>query len=60
MILIPKRQMQRSFEGKRNSHEGVCMVLQETAQIVNSRLLHCGQWAEADPICPTDLLLVRC
>ncbi len=38
MISIPKRQMQRSFEGKRNSLEGVCMLLQETGQIVNSRL----------------------
>ncbi len=50
--------MQRSFEGKRNSLEGVCMLLQETAQIVTSRLLYCGQWEEADPICQTDLLLV--
>jgi hypothetical protein len=49
--------MQRSLEGKRYSHAEMCIHLQETAQIVNRRLLYLGQWAEGDPICLADLLL---
>jgi hypothetical protein len=39
IIGILKKQMQRSFEDKRYSHKKVCTLLQETAQIVNSRSL---------------------
>jgi hypothetical protein len=41
-----KKQMQRSCEGKRYSHEGVCTLLQEAAQIINGRPILAGHWAE--------------
>jgi hypothetical protein len=43
MIGILKKQMQRGFEGKRYSHKEMCTLLQENAQIVNSRPLFIGQ-----------------
>jgi hypothetical protein len=57
MIGILKKQMQRSFEGKWYSHKEVCILLQENAQIVNSRPLFSGQWTEAESLRPAGLLL---
>ncbi len=59
MIGMLKKQMHRSFEGRRYSHEEVYTFLQETAHVVNSRMLHLSQWTKADPICLVDLLLGR-
>jgi hypothetical protein len=43
MIGILKKQMLRSFEGRRYFHEEVCTLLQETAHVVNSRMLYLSQ-----------------
>jgi hypothetical protein len=42
-----KKQMQRSFEGKRYSREEMCTLLQVTAQKMKGRPLYLSQWAEA-------------
>ncbi len=39
MIGILKRQLHRSFEGKKYTHEETCKFLQEAAQIMNSHPL---------------------
>jgi hypothetical protein len=43
MIGILEKQMQRSFEGRRCMYEEICTLLQETTQIVNTRLVSSGQ-----------------
>jgi hypothetical protein len=45
MIGILMMQLQRSLEGKKYMHEGTCTLLQEAAQVVNSRPSQkvCGQ-----------------
>jgi hypothetical protein len=35
------------------------MILQEAAQIINSRPLTGGPWAESNPLSPKDLILGR-
>jgi hypothetical protein len=57
MIGLIKRQTWRSFEGRKHSHEETAMILQEAAQIINSRPLACNPWAEGRPLCPGDLML---
>ncbi len=57
MIRIFKKQMWRSFEGKKYMHEETCTILQEAAQVVNNRLLVRGPWAEGNLLCPEDLMM---
>jgi hypothetical protein len=59
MIEILKKQIWRSFEGRKYTHKEMCTVLREAAQVVNSRPLMAGPWAKKDPLCPTDLMLGR-
>jgi hypothetical protein len=59
MIAMLKKQMQRSFKGKRYSHKEVCTLLQETTQKVNNRPLFIAQWSEAKSLCLVNLLLGR-
>jgi hypothetical protein len=59
MIGILKKQMWRSFEGKKYTHKETCTILQEAVQVVNSRPLATGSWAEGAPLCPKDLMMER-
>jgi hypothetical protein len=59
VIGILKKQIWRSFEGRKYTHEETCKVLQEAGKVVNSRPLTAGPWAEGDPLCPEDLMLGR-
>jgi hypothetical protein len=45
IIGILKRQLHRSFEGKKYTHKETCTVVQEEAQIVNSYPLVMSLWA---------------
>jgi hypothetical protein len=49
IIGILKKQVFPSFEGKSYRHEETCTILQEAAQIVNSRTLAVAPWAEKEP-----------
>jgi hypothetical protein len=42
MIGILKKQMWRSFEGKKYKHDETCTILKEAAQVVNS-----CRWSQA-------------
>jgi hypothetical protein len=57
MIGVLKKQIWRSFEGRKYMHEETCTILQEATQVVNSRPLTAGPWAEGDPLCPEDLMM---
>jgi hypothetical protein len=59
MIGILKKQMWRSFEGKKYTHKENCTILQEAVQVVNSRPLATGSWAEGTSLCPKDLMMER-
>jgi hypothetical protein len=61
MIIILKKQMQRSLEGKKYmyTHKRTCTLLKEAAQILNCRPIADGQWAEVDALCPADFLIER-
>ncbi len=59
MIGILKNRNWRSFEGRKYTHEKKCVVLQEAAQVVNSRPLTARPWAERDLLCPEDLMRDR-
>ncbi len=59
MIGLIKKQIWRSFEGRKYSHEETVTILQEAAQVINSRPLACNPWAEGKPLCPEDLMLGR-
>jgi hypothetical protein len=59
MIRILKKQVCRSFEGKKYTHEETCTILQEAAQIVNSSPLVVSSWAEKEPLYQEDLVLRR-
>jgi hypothetical protein len=59
MIGLIKKQIWRSFEGKKYSHEETVTILQEAARVINSRPLACNPWAEGRPLCPEDLMLGR-
>jgi hypothetical protein len=51
MTGILKKQLQRSLEGKKYTHEETSsMLLQEAAQIFNSRPTAGGMWAEGDAL----------
>jgi hypothetical protein len=52
MIGLIKRQTWQSLEGRRHSHEETITILQEAAQIINSRPLTRGPWPRADPFVP--------
>jgi hypothetical protein len=57
MIGELKKQIWRSFEGRKYMHEETCTIVQEAAQVVNSRKLTAGPWADGDPLCPEDLMI---
>jgi hypothetical protein len=57
MIGILKKQMLRSLETRRYSHEEICISLQETAQIVNCRTLAGGVGSDLNPLTLADLLM---
>ncbi len=57
MIGLIKKQIWRSFEGRKYSHEETVTILQEAAWVVNSRPLACNPWAEDRPLCLEDLML---
>jgi hypothetical protein len=57
MIGLIKKQTWRSFEGKKHTHEETVTILQEAVQIINSRPLTSGPWAESKPLYPEDLML---
>jgi hypothetical protein len=63
MIGLIKRQIWQSFEGKKYSkkysHEETVTILQEAAQVINSKPLGCNPWPEGEPLCPQDLMLRR-
>ncbi len=59
IIGVLKKQIWRSFEGRKYTHKETCTILQEAMQVVNSRPLTAGLWAERDPLCPEDLMLSR-
>jgi hypothetical protein len=59
MVGLIKKQIWRSFEGKKYSLKETTTILQEAAEVVNSRLLACNPWAEGRPLCPEDLMLGR-
>jgi hypothetical protein len=59
MIGLIKKQIWRSFKGKKYSHEETVTILQEAAQVINSRPLARNLWAEGRPLCPEDLMLGR-
>jgi hypothetical protein len=59
MIRILKKQVSQSFEGEKYTHGETGTILQEPAQIVNSRPQVAGPWAEKEPLCPEDLMLGR-
>jgi hypothetical protein len=59
MIGLIKRQICRSFEGKKYSHKETVTILQEAAQVINSRPLGRNPWPEGEPLCPQDLMLGR-
>jgi hypothetical protein len=59
MIGVLKKQIWRTLEGRKYTHEETCTILQEAAQVVKSRPLTAGPWAEEDPLCPEDLMLGR-
>jgi hypothetical protein len=57
MIGVLKKQIWRSFAGRKYTHEETSMILLEAAQVVNSRPLTTGSWAEGDPLSPEDLMV---
>jgi hypothetical protein len=59
MIRILKKQIERSFEDNRHSHEGVEPLLQEASQIMNSRPLSIRQRAEPESLSQADFLMGR-
>ncbi len=59
MIGLLKKQIWWSFEEKKHTHKETATILQEGAQIINSRPLMGGPWAEGDPLSPEDLMLGR-
>jgi hypothetical protein len=56
MIGLIKKQIWRSLEGRKYSHEETVTILQEAARVVNST---CNPWAKSRPLCPEDLMLGR-
>ncbi len=59
IIGLIKKQIWRSFEGKKYSHEETITILQEAAHVINSRPMGHNPWPEGEPLCPQDLMLGR-
>jgi hypothetical protein len=59
MIGLIKKQIWRSFEGRKYSDDETVTILQEAARVVNSRPLACNPWAEDRPLCPENVMLGR-
>ncbi len=59
MIGLLKKQIWRSFEVIKYTHEETTTILQQAVRIVNSRPLAIGLWSEGDPLSPEDLMMGR-
>jgi hypothetical protein len=59
MTRLIKRQIWRSFEGRKYLHKETVTILKEAAQVVDSRPLSRNPWPEGEPLCPQDLMLGR-
>jgi hypothetical protein len=59
MIGLIKKQLWRTFEGKKHSHEETITLLREAVQSINSRPLGCNPRPEGEPLCVQDLMLGR-
>ncbi len=59
MIGLIKKQLWRTFEGKRLSHEETLTLLAEAAQKINSRPITRNPRPEGEPLCVQDLMLGR-
>jgi hypothetical protein len=59
MIGLIKKQLWRTFEGKKHSHEETLTLLIEAIQSINSRPLGCNPRPEGEPLCVQDLMLGR-
>jgi hypothetical protein len=57
MIGLIKKQTWQSFEGKKHKARGDGYDLAGGAQIINSRALTRGSWADSKPLSPEDLML---
>jgi hypothetical protein len=59
MIGLIKKQLRKTFEGKKLSHEETLTLLVEAAQKINSRPIMRNLRPEGDPLCVQDLMLRR-
>jgi hypothetical protein len=59
MIGLIKKQLWKTFEGKRLTHEETLTVLAEAVQKINSRPLTWNPRPEGEPLCVQDLMLGR-
>jgi hypothetical protein len=59
IIGLIKKQLWRIFQGKKYSHEETITILQEAAQVINSRPLGHNPRPEGEPLCVQDLMLGR-
>jgi hypothetical protein len=59
MIGLIKKQLWRTFEGKKASHEETLTLLAEAVQKINSRPITLNPRAEGEPLCIQDLMLGR-
>jgi hypothetical protein len=57
MIGLIKKQIWQSFEGRKYSHEETITILQDAAQVINSRPLGRNLRPEGERLCPQDLML---
>jgi hypothetical protein len=57
MIGLIKKQLWKTFEGKKLTHEETLTVLAEAVQKINSRLLTWNPRPEGEPLCVQDLML---
>jgi hypothetical protein len=59
MIGLIKKQLWKTFEGKRLSHEETLTLLAEAVQKINSRPIAWNPRPEGEPLCVQDLMLGR-
>jgi hypothetical protein len=59
MIGLIKKQLWKTFEGKRLSHEETLTLLAEAVQKINSRPISWNPRPEGEPLCVQDLMLGR-
>jgi hypothetical protein len=59
MIGLIKRQLWKTFEGKKVSHEETLTLLAEAVQKINSRPITWSPRPEGEPLCVQDLMLGR-